>query len=399
MEALDSLVRAVQEGNADVFNQIVARFQDMAYASAYAMVEDAQSAEDVAQEAFIDAFLNLTKLREPAAFSSWFRSIIFKQADRLTRGKRLAKSPLEAAADIPIDASGPAEMVELNETRTHVRRAIASLPERERLLVVLFYGTGYALKEIAAFLDVPVTTVKKRLYIARQLLKDELIDLMRDTLQEQRPSITDTFPAKVRLLIAARLGDVNAVRCLLTHSPMLLNMQIARGEVKPRSGITIAPGLTALHEAAMNNHVDVALLLFDYGANCDTRTSANLTPLHGAILNRCYEMVACLLKHGANAELPLFNGLTALHLAAIKGDTSMVRLLIKHGVIIDSRSQNAHTPLHWAAIKGHVETVQLLLNHGADQYARDNTTRTPGDWAIDRKNIQISTLFQERIID
>jgi RNA polymerase sigma factor (sigma-70 family) len=397
METLDGLVRAVQEGNADAFNRIIERFQDMAYASAYAIIGDAQSAEDVAQEAFLDAFLNLTKLREPAAFSSWFRSIIFKQADRLTRGKRLAKSPLEEAADIPISGSGPTEIVETNEMRLQVRNAIVSLPEHERLVIVLFYGTGYALKEIATFLDLPVTTIKKRLYTGRQRLKDELIDLTRDVLQEQRISLSDTFPAKVRLLIAARLGDIATVSMLLTHSPMLLNMKIERNEVKPHSGIFIARGLTALHEAAMNNHVAVALLLLDYGANSDTRTSAGLTPLHGAILNHCHEMAIYLLTQGANAELPLSNGLTALHLAAINGDIPMVRLLMQHGVIIDCRSQHARTPLHWAAIKGHAEIVQLLLSHGADQHARDLTGRTPCDWALARNNTQLTTLFQERI--
>lgn len=51
MESLESLVRMVQEGNAEVFNRIVERFQDMAYASAYAMVGDVHLAEDIAQEA------------------------------------------------------------------------------------------------------------------------------------------------------------------------------------------------------------------------------------------------------------------------------------------------------------------------------------------------------------
>lgn len=185
MEALDSLVRAAQQGDADVFNCIVERFQDMACAGAYAMLGNRQLAEDATQEAFIEAYLTLEKLREPAAFLSWFRCIIFKQVDRLTRGKHLANSPLEAAAEVPGTGPDLTDIVETHEVNERVRRAIAALPEHQRLVVMLFYGTGYTLKEIAAFLEVPVTTVKKRLYDARQRLKDELIDLMRDVLQEQ----------------------------------------------------------------------------------------------------------------------------------------------------------------------------------------------------------------------
>ncbi len=117
MEPLDSLVRSVQKGNAEVFNHIVERFQDMAWAGAYAMVGDVHLAEDVAQEAFLEAYLNLAKLREPAAFGSWFRHIILKQADRLTRGKSLASSPLEGVADLPVESHGPAEIAETNEAR------------------------------------------------------------------------------------------------------------------------------------------------------------------------------------------------------------------------------------------------------------------------------------------
>ncbi len=396
MEPLDSLVRAAQEGDTELFNRIVERFQDMACASAYAMVKDVHLAEDVAQEAFLEAYLNLAKLREPAAFSSWFRRIVLKQADRLTRGKCLASSPLEVIADVPMDSHNPTEIVETNELRARIHHAISALPERERLVIVLFYGTGYALKEIAAFLDMPVTTVKKRLYDARQQLKDELIDVVRDVLQEQRPSITDTFPAKVRLLIAARLGDINVVKELLARSPMLLNMKTERGEARYQRVLSVVAGLTALHEAAMHNHAQLAQLLCEYGADRNARTSSGLTPLHGAVLSHCHEAATVLLTHGANPELPLSSGLTALHLAAMKGDSEMVRLLLARGATIDCRSRYARTPLHWAALKGHVEIVQLLLAHGADHDARDATGRTPHDWAIVRENTTIATLLLKK---
>lgn len=396
MEPLDSLVRAAQEGDAEVFNRIVERFQDMACASAYAMLEDMQLAQDVAQEAFLEAYLNLPKLREPAAFSSWFRRIIFKQADRLTRGKCLAHSSLEVAADMPVDCRGPTEIAEINELRAQVHHAISALPERERLVIVLFYGTGYTLKDIAAFLEIPVTTVKKRLYDARQRLKDGLIDVMRDVLQEQRPSITGTFPTKVRLLLAARLGDIDLVKELLAQSPMLLNMKAERSEARYQSMLSVVPGITALHEAAIHNHARLAQLLCEYGANSNARASSGLTPLHEAVLYRCHETAAVLLEHGANPELPLSSGLTALHLAAMKGDSGMVRLLLARGASIDCRSRYARTPLHWAALKGHGEVVSLLLAQGADREARDATGRTPFDWASAREHTLIATLLLKK---
>ena len=73
MDTLSKLVISAQQGDLDAFSAIVVRFQAMAYASACVMVHDAQLAEDVAQEAFIEAYVNLPKLREPAAFPGWRR--------------------------------------------------------------------------------------------------------------------------------------------------------------------------------------------------------------------------------------------------------------------------------------------------------------------------------------
>ena len=73
MEPLSALVTAAQNGSKAAFDAIVRRFQDMAYAGAYALLGDSHQAQDAAQEAFIDAYLSLDKLREPAAFPGWFR--------------------------------------------------------------------------------------------------------------------------------------------------------------------------------------------------------------------------------------------------------------------------------------------------------------------------------------
>jgi RNA polymerase sigma factor (sigma-70 family) len=135
MEPLDLLVRAAQWGDAEAFTPIVERFQDMACASAYAILEDVHLAEDVAQEAFLEAYLTVAKLREPAAFARWFRRIILKHVDRLTRGKRLMSSSRETVADVPMDSAGRTEIAEANEVRALVRRALFALPERERLVI------------------------------------------------------------------------------------------------------------------------------------------------------------------------------------------------------------------------------------------------------------------------
>jgi len=67
----------------------------MAYASAYATVGDGCLAQDIAQEAFLDAYLNLSKLRDPAAFPGWFRRIVLGHSNRQRRRQPVTTVPLE----------------------------------------------------------------------------------------------------------------------------------------------------------------------------------------------------------------------------------------------------------------------------------------------------------------
>ena len=399
MEALSSLVRAAQSGDLDAFDSIVGRFQDMAYASAYAMVDDAQLAEDVAQETFIEAYLNLAKLHEPAAFPGWFRRILFKQGDRLIRGKHISTIPLETAFDIPLGELNPAEVVEARERNEVVRRAVEALPEHERVVIVLFYSTGYLLKEIAAFLEVPVTTVKKRLYDGRQRLKEGLIDVVRNSLYEQRSSFLDGFSNKVRLLIAARTGDIAGVKELLDREPVLINMKAERHEKAAQEKFRLAFGYTALHEAAINNHTALVDLLIDYGANINARTSSGVTPLHEAVLHNSTDVVQLLLAYGANPNAVHANGHTSLHWAAMKGYGEIAVLLLAHGAAVNAASHNGRTALHWAALKGHQDIVKLLLDRGANIFLQDELGRTPLDWASARGHTHIAGLLQLHIFN
>src|SRR5678815_4710970 len=101
MDALEVIVARAQDGDAEAFAVLVRRFQDMAVGYGYAILHDFQLAEDAAQEAFFEAFRDLPKLREPAAFPGWFRRIVFKQCDRLIRGKSYSSVSLDEAVSKP----------------------------------------------------------------------------------------------------------------------------------------------------------------------------------------------------------------------------------------------------------------------------------------------------------
>src|SRR6266852_95622 len=170
------------------FDQIVRQYQDLAYGYAYAVLGEFELAEDAAQEAFLTAWRSLDQLREPEAFPGWLKRIVLTQCSRLTRGKQVDLVPLEAAIELPSPGPDPYRAAEQSELRARVSAEVQALPESERVVTTLFYISEYSLKEIGAFLEVPVTTVKKRLWSARQKLRHKMLDMVRDTLQEKRPS-------------------------------------------------------------------------------------------------------------------------------------------------------------------------------------------------------------------
>jgi RNA polymerase sigma factor (sigma-70 family) len=218
-EELSSTVRRAQAGDREAYGWIVRRFQDMAVGYAASILGDFHLAEDAAQEAFLEVWRDMAQLREPAAFASWLRKIIFKQCDRITRGKRVATAPMEHAIDLAALQPGPAEMAERRELQEAVREAIRSLPTGEREAIVLFYISEYSQQEIATFIGLSVIGVKKRLAAARRRLKERMITMMQDDLHSQRPSRDERFAARVLIFSQQFSGKIDAgtslVRCLM----------------------------------------------------------------------------------------------------------------------------------------------------------------------------------------
>ena len=208
MDELRSLVARAQTGDLDAYARIVRQFQDMACGYAYSFLGDFHLAEDVAQEAFVEAYRDLPKLREPAAFPAWFRRIVFKHCDRLTRGKRVPTTPLEAIGGIPAGHPAPDSAIEKRELTGKVLDAIKALPPNERVVTTLFYINGYSHKDISRFTSRPVGTIKRCLHDARRRLRKELIAMVEDELKRSRPGpeFTDRVVRKISR-IQVWLGD------------------------------------------------------------------------------------------------------------------------------------------------------------------------------------------------
>jgi RNA polymerase sigma-70 factor, ECF subfamily len=165
----EELVEACQAGDASAFDVLVARWEDRIRGAAFRFLGSEEEARDVAQEAFLKAYRALSGFKREARFSSWLYQIATNLCrDRLRRRKTRAMVSLEAleeAGPVMIETRpGAHERLLERDLAQAVRRAIHALPEEQREVVILKEYQDLTFLEIAQALDVPVSTVKTRLY-------------------------------------------------------------------------------------------------------------------------------------------------------------------------------------------------------------------------------------------
>ena len=268
MQEPRKLITSAQDGDLEAYDQLVRRFQDMAVAYGYSILGDFHWAEDAAQEAFVEAFRCLPKLQEPLAFPGWLRRIVFKHCDRITRKRQVWAVPLDAAlAEVGL-ACEPHRIVEEQETALQVRKAVAALPEHERSVTLLFYMGQHSQSQIAGFLGVPVTTAKKRLHTARKKLKEKMIEMVQENLEEQRPSRNPQFVDRVKpftsrfsQMIEAGQSIVQSLATLAgqEQNPALRQViaQIQQDITGDgRAGVTLSEAMSKHPDVFSQNYVD-----------------------------------------------------------------------------------------------------------------------------------------------
>jgi len=170
------LVMKAQSGDRTAFAELVRRYRTAAYAAAYVHLHDHDEAEDVTQDALLTAYQRIASLNQPCKFGAWLCAIAVRKAKRHRVRKRRRSEGLQAIAEEQIIGNEYDiwKALEAGELRRVVRGFIAELSQLHREAIELYYFQGYTMAEIAKFLDVPVGTVKRRLYDARERLKSVL---------------------------------------------------------------------------------------------------------------------------------------------------------------------------------------------------------------------------------
>jgi RNA polymerase sigma-70 factor (ECF subfamily) len=172
------LIKATLRGDTSAFGRIVERYCNMVVGLALSRMGDLGEAEDVAQESFLKAYLNLHRLQDPSRFAGWLSKIAVQQCSGTVRRSARCRSalgcnrtPLE---EVEGKAAGKTKRG-LTESQIHfIRESVGRLPEKFQRLIIMRFVTGLSAVEIARQLGKRPGTVRVWLHRAYKVLRKDL---------------------------------------------------------------------------------------------------------------------------------------------------------------------------------------------------------------------------------
>jgi RNA polymerase sigma-70 factor (ECF subfamily) len=183
-------VEATLAGDHDAFGQIVEAYQRIAVSTAYRLLGNSEDAQDVVQNAFLNAFQSLSKLKDPRRLGPWLMRIVSNLSLNFRRSRRSGSTvPLDeqrgpegvARSGEPMASIlGPQRRAEGRELQEALDAALEQLPEKQRLTLLLFAVEGWPQKEIAELLECSLETVKWNVFQARKRLRELLSDAINE---------------------------------------------------------------------------------------------------------------------------------------------------------------------------------------------------------------------------
>ncbi len=167
------LLDAARRGDREAMEALFRLYVDRSVSLAYLIIRDWAAAEDAVQEAFIRAFRSLHTIRDDGSFGPWFTKIVVNRARTAVQRRRYTL-PMAAAEGMAAGCCTPEEAALRQEGRDTLWEAVMALDQKYRLPIQLKYLAELSEAETASVLGLPLSTVKSRLYVARQQLKKAL---------------------------------------------------------------------------------------------------------------------------------------------------------------------------------------------------------------------------------
>ncbi len=174
-----ALIDRILRGDQFAYRALINRHKAYAFTIAYRIVGSREDAEEISQDAFMNAFRALPSFNREAKFSTWFYRIVFHAALACKRKHKLDIKPMEEVTTLRLGVTEASTTMKHNEQQVYIQKALNYLPSDDVLLITLFYLKELSLEEIESITRIAATTLKVKLFRARKRLAEVLHGLLR----------------------------------------------------------------------------------------------------------------------------------------------------------------------------------------------------------------------------
>ncbi|MFC5590852.1 RNA polymerase sigma factor [Sporosarcina soli] len=172
MQEEQQWIRDVLAGDKQSYAHIINKYKNPLYATILRMTKNPHDAQDLVQEAFIKVYEQLGKYDQTGSFSSWLYRVAINHCMDEFRKKRYKMKQIEIEEGTMICADTPELLFFKNEESRRLERLIATLPEDERVIILLRYVNELSYQEIGDLVDVSLATVRNKLHRAKKKLRE-----------------------------------------------------------------------------------------------------------------------------------------------------------------------------------------------------------------------------------
>ena len=175
----NEIIMQCLKGDVDAFELLISKYKRLIYSTAYRMMGNNEEAEDISQEVFIRIYNSLHRYNPEYKFTTWIMKITSNLCLDYLRKRKGEAIPLDDGIIIKDDKDTPEEEYLRKENSKVVQQAINRIPDKYREYLILYHYRNLSYQEIMDIKEEPLTLVKNRLYRARQMLKEQLSDLVK----------------------------------------------------------------------------------------------------------------------------------------------------------------------------------------------------------------------------
>ncbi len=173
-ETDNSIIERILAGDKSGYKDLANRHKDYAFTVAYKIAGTREDAEEIAQDAFIQAFQALPAFNQEAKFTTWFYRIVFNAALMFKRKNRIKTEDIELSQSAQFVPANTDNELKISEQRQYIQKALNHLSSDDVTVITLFYLKEQSLEEIAQIVGLSAETVKVKLCRARKRLAEEM---------------------------------------------------------------------------------------------------------------------------------------------------------------------------------------------------------------------------------